>query len=181
MAALDPALYAAILGTIPQGGNTAKVLADASQIGDLYSNILGRAPDTAGFLAQLAAAEGGTSLATLAQNIAGSAENKTAPTGSYSFVDSLYHNILGRDPDAAGRAYQQGALAGTDGLARPLTREELATNFLNSAENKARLGGTTGTDQPVTPYPNTPAAPTPPKIPDYLSILSPGYEKPTCA
>jgi Domain of unknown function (DUF4214) len=53
------------------------------------------------------------------------------------FVDLLYHNVLGRSPDDAGRAHQIAALE------KGLSRATLLTNFAESPENVALTASNT--------------------------------------
>ena len=50
------------------------------------------------------------------------------------FLDLLYANVLGRAPDAAGKAYWQ------DQLDRGFPRERVLASFSESAENVAIVG-----------------------------------------
>jgi len=84
-----------------------EALANVAPILQMYQADLGRAADSAGLTAWVGLEEGGTSLATIAADIAGSAESQThngftagaAPTTA--FVTNLYKSILGRQPETA--------------------------------------------------------------------------------
>jgi Ca2+-binding RTX toxin-like protein len=103
----------------------------------LYAAALGRQPDEGGLQVQVNALAGGITLVQLAQNFLGSAEFATrygTNLADSSYVDALYHNVLGRSADSAGRAVQ------LDALAHGLTRAALLTNFSESAENHTLTG-----------------------------------------
>lgn len=84
-----------------------EALTNVAPIVEMYEADLGRAPDTAGLTYWVGLEESGTSLATIAADIAGSAESQAvngftagaAPTTA--FVTSLYESILGRQPESA--------------------------------------------------------------------------------
>lgn len=100
----------------------------------LYQAAFARQPDEAGLRVQIGALDSGTSLINLANAFIGSAEFKTkygASPADGTFVDLLYQNVLGRLPDAGGRAVQ------VDALNHGLARAQLLTNFSESAENLA--------------------------------------------
>ncbi|GIL38476.1 DUF4214 domain-containing protein [Roseiterribacter gracilis] len=99
----------------------------------LYTAALGRQPDEGGLKVQADALTNGTSLVQLAQNFLNSAEfvARFGAGDSGAYVDALYQNVLGRLPDAAGRAVQ------VDALAHGLSRANLLANFSESAENHA--------------------------------------------
>ncbi|MDB5364168.1 MAG: putative pectin lyase [Rhodospirillales bacterium] len=106
----------------------------------LYAAALGRQPDEGGLRVQVDALAHGMSLTSLAQNFLGSSEfvaRYGANASADTYVDALYQNVLGRQPDAAGRAVQ------LDALAHGLSRASLLANFSESAENHALTGAMT--------------------------------------
>ena len=112
-------------------------LPQALQVWRLYRAMLDRAPDTAGqadWTARLAS--GDETLADVARGFAGSREFQTAygALDDAGFVTLLYHNVLDRDPDAAGLASWTARLAG--GTARA----EVALGFSESREFVTRTG-----------------------------------------
>jgi Ca2+-binding RTX toxin-like protein len=97
----------------------------------LYGAALGRLPDEGGLKVQVGALAGGLPLLSLAQNFLASAEFQTRygnSTSDASYVDALYANVLGRQPDDSGRAVQ------LDALAHGMSRAQLLVNFSESAE-----------------------------------------------
>ena len=105
----------------------------AAQVDRLYDAAFDRAPDTAGLIYQANAMTSGESLAQLAQQFMASAEfqAKYGNVDATAFTTLLYENVLGRAPDAAGLAYQLGALAsGT-------SRAQLMADFSESPEHRA--------------------------------------------
>lgn len=107
-------------------GSTAPQTIDQAdlQVASLYLGYFGRAGDPAGqayWHDQLAAGSPGA-LASVAASFAVQAEAKAAyplladphqatPAVIASFIDQVYENLFGRDPDAAGAAYWQNELA----------------------------------------------------------------------
>ncbi|MCU1453698.1 MAG: hypothetical protein JWN46_1844 [Acidimicrobiales bacterium] len=86
----------------------------------LYSAFFLRTPDTGGITHWIGAYRNGTSLASIASAFASSSEfkNRYGPLTNAQFVDLVYQNVLGRPPDASGRAYwvkklDQGTSRGT--------------------------------------------------------------------
>lgn len=106
---------------------------DEAKAGRLYRAALGRGPDAAG-LAYQASAVTTNGLVTVAGHFLASPEFQGrygANPSDEQYVTLLYANVLGREPDAAGKAYQINALAtGT-------SRAQLLVNFSESPENKA--------------------------------------------
>ncbi len=87
-------------------------------IARLYTAVLGRLPDAGGLEYWVGQRVAGVSLQEIARRMTGSSEFVTT-YGSLSnaaFVDLVYQNVLGRQPDAAGRSYWVGRLNG--GFAR---------------------------------------------------------------
>ena len=104
----------------------------AAQVDRLYGACLGRAPDADGEASWTAVLHSGTPLAQVAAGFLGSVEFSARYGGldDGAFVDRLYQNVLGRLPDAAGRA------AWTDNLAAGMSRADVVVGFSESAENK---------------------------------------------
>jgi hypothetical protein len=108
----------------------------------LYQATLGRDPDPIGLGFWVGALQtGATTLQEAARGFVGSAEFQArygAPD-SGAFVDLLYRNVLGRDPDAEGRAYWKNLL---DGGA--LTQTGAVLGFSESAEFIGATAGSFG-------------------------------------
>ena len=108
---------------------------DTAQVYRLYDTAFDRAPDTAGLVYQANAMASGQSLATLAQQFMASPEfrAKYGAVSDTQFATLLYENVLGRDPDAGGLAYQLEALAsGT-------SRAQLMVGFSESPEHRGEV------------------------------------------
>lgn len=112
----------------------------------LYQNVLGRAPDTAGYADWLGALNGGVTRSSVLLSFSESAENKanTAPALSNGLwvpdqmateVARLYYTTFGRAPDAGGLQAWTGALKGGVSL------EQEANGFMASAEFQQKYGG----------------------------------------
>ncbi|MBA2281440.1 MAG: DUF4214 domain-containing protein [Actinomycetota bacterium] len=102
----------------------------------LYEAYFHRIPDTAGLLYWIDRLATGTPLATVSQAFADSSEFRTAygALPNAEFVDLVYQNVLGRAPDAAGRAYW------TQQLDRGnATRGQVMIGFSESSENARAL------------------------------------------
>jgi hypothetical protein len=112
----------------------------SGQVTRLYLAYFRRLPDRGGYEHWLAARRNETPLATISDAFARSSEF-TRTYGSLTdpaFVDLVYRNVLGRAPDAAGRAYWTGKLtAGT-------TRGTVLTKFSESSENVRKKASTVG-------------------------------------
>jgi hypothetical protein len=130
------------LGSPPQQNLFGEVTHDVtSSVGDiyaLYETILGRAPDAAGFSADVAALQSGEPLVDIAWSLLASTEYATR-FGAYTqgsdtaFVDQLYENSFNRAPDAAG-------LAGWDqALASGHSRAEIALGIALSSEHQSDI------------------------------------------
>ncbi|MBY0453849.1 MAG: trypsin-like serine protease [Burkholderiaceae bacterium] len=116
----------------------------------LYTAYFLRQPDYAGlmyWLGQMFPSSGatGTSLAQVSGAFAQSAEfvNRYGSLSNDGFVNLVYQNVLGRQPDAAGKAYWLGQLNGG------LSRGSLMIGFSESTENQ---GLTTNAVQITTGY-----------------------------
>lgn len=96
----------------------------------LYLGYFLRAPDTDGLTYWTAQRQAGITLADVSEQFALSQEfqDRYGNADDAQFVDLVYGNVLGRQPDADGRAYWIQQLA--DGL----TRGELMTGFTESPE-----------------------------------------------
>jgi len=108
--------------------------AAAGQVYRLYQATLDRAPDTGGLLdwtGRLMA--GAQELAGVAAGFVNSAEfvSVYGQTGNSAFVGLLYHNVLGRAPDAGGLAHWVGQLTGG------ASRAQVVLGFSESAEFRA--------------------------------------------
>lgn len=101
------------------------------RIDDLYRRVLGRAPEPGGqsyWLTQLA---GGRTLESVAAAFYGSDEYYgIVGRRPEAYVDSLYRRLLGREPDAGGRA------AWIDRLRQGAPRTEVAVAFHGSVESR---------------------------------------------
>ncbi len=123
----------------PSGSFAPPVLND--QIERLYRAYFGRAPDSAGLGYWIDRRVDGLSLADISQAFASSPEFMTT-YGSLddgSFIDLVYSNVLGRSPDAEGRAFWVGRLAAG------VSRGSVMTGFSESAE----FAATTNTSAPM--------------------------------
>jgi len=79
------------------------------ELTEIYQEVLGRNPDPSGLATYTAALAGGTSLAAVRREIAGSPEAR-------SDVNALYHQVFGRDADPGGVATYTGLLANGSSL-----------------------------------------------------------------
>jgi len=96
----------------------------------MYQAVMGRAPDSGGLDYWAAQRDTGMTTSHMALGFMGSLEYSTRygnPDNS-AFVNLLYHNVLGRDAEPAGRDYWNGVLAaGT-------ARADVIAGFADSAE-----------------------------------------------
>ena len=78
----------------------------------LYTAVLGRLPDTGGLEYWVAQRASGVSFQEIARQMTGSSEFRTTygPLTNTQFVNLVYENVLGRQPDTAGRSYWVGQL-----------------------------------------------------------------------
>jgi hypothetical protein len=123
-------------GTLSYGPDTVE-----AQAARLYQACFGRAPDASGLSYWAGVLQGGRSLDDIASGFIASAEFTThhGEMDDDGFVNSLYHNALGRDADAPGSAYWRGALA-----TGSVNRSQMLANFAESAENKTRTASLVG-------------------------------------
>jgi hypothetical protein len=106
----------------------------------LYYGVLGRAPDLIGFSSWNATLSS-TSKASVAQAFLNTPEYQAANLGqtNASFVQSLYHGLLGRPADAAGLSFWTQSIAGG------MSHGEVAATFADLAEAKQNWSGVTST------------------------------------
>lgn len=107
----------------------------AAQVYRLYGATLGRAPDSGGLKGWAGEIESGRlTLRQATDGFTSSAEfqNKYGNVDNAGFVDLLYENVLGRDPDLEGFQYW------LDAIASGMNRSEVVLNFSESAENIQR-------------------------------------------
>lgn len=107
----------------------------AAQIYRLYGATLDRTPDLGGLKHWVTGVESGAW--TLQQTVVGFTsslefQNKYGNVDNAGFVDLLYENVLGRDPDLEGFQYW------LDAMASGMNRSEVVLNFSESAENIQR-------------------------------------------
>ena len=107
----------------------------AAKVARLYGAALDRAPDQGGLNYWIDAVQHGHALSELSQGFIASPEFQArfggSTAGDGAFVDQLYHNVLGRDGEAGGRAFW------VDALGRGAGRADVLTAFSESDENKA--------------------------------------------
>lgn len=106
----------------------------AGQVWRLYGAAFGRDAETTGLSAWVGALDAGaTTLAAVAGALLGSAEfaQRHGRLGDAEFVERLYADVLGRDPDDAGLQ------AWTAQLAKGVSRAEVLLGFSESQENRA--------------------------------------------
>lgn len=124
---------------------------NAPEIERLYSAVFLRSPDRQGLNFWLAERSSGMSLDAIATLFTNSPEfvDRYGAIGDEAFVDLVYLNILGRSPDATGRAFWVGQLDS-------ITRGELLIGFSNSPEYQSKTGIV---DLPAPMIPERPSAP----------------------
>jgi len=88
----------------------------------LYSDLLGRAPDSGGLAYWEGQLSSGTTPTSVAAAILSSTEYRT------DYVQTLYVSLLGRDADAGGLSYWVAQLAGGQ------SNETVISGFVGSAE-----------------------------------------------
>lgn len=100
----------------------------------LYRAAFGREAETGGLRYWVDQRDAGMSLSTMARLFTVTAEFRNAydHLGDPDLVTAIYRNVLGREPDAAGRDYWVGRLAGG------MTRHQLLASFSESPEHKDR-------------------------------------------
>ncbi|MFW2383607.1 MAG: DUF4214 domain-containing protein [Acidimicrobiales bacterium] len=133
----------------PQIPNVDRDSLQGPQLGDqirrLYLAYFDREPDAAGFAAWKVVRATGASLDAVSAEFAASTEfqNTYGALDNGAFVDLVYNNVLGRDPDGAGRAFWIGQLeAGA-------TRGSVMTGFSEGEEFRGRTGTTAAADAPT--------------------------------
>lgn len=104
------------------------------QIFRIYQTTLGRAPDDSGFLFWTGELAKGASLADIVSGFTGSAEflSRFGAPDNAGFVQLLYNNVLGRDPDQGGFDFY------VSELAQGRARNSVVLEFSESVENQAR-------------------------------------------
>ncbi len=115
------------------------------QIRRLYLAYFDRQPDRAGFSAWKVVRATGASLDAVSAEFAASTEfqNTYGALDDGQFVDLVYNNVLGRDPDAAGRSFWISRLqAGA-------TRGSVMTGFSEGEEFRNRTGTTAAANAPL--------------------------------
>jgi len=101
------------------------------RIDELYRDVLGRAPEPGGEAYWLRQLAGGRTLESVAAAFHGSDERYARVGGTPpAFVDALYRQLLGREPDPDGRR------AWLDRLAAGMTRTDVAASFYGSVESR---------------------------------------------
>jgi hypothetical protein len=104
---------------------------DRIAVAQLYSTLLGRAPDAAGMDFWVGALQSGGSLSGIAQAMLAAPESAVAyPAGqsAAAFVSTLYSTLLGRAPDAAGLQFWLGVLEAQG----PAAQGWLASRFVET-------------------------------------------------
>jgi hypothetical protein len=115
----------------------------------LYQAAFDRAPDKAGLGFWIHHQEAGMSLHTMAEGFMAAPEftqRYGANLSNAQFVDSLYHNVLHRDGEAAGVAFH------IANLEKGMARADVLTGFSESAENVAATAQLIGDGFVYTPY-----------------------------
>jgi hypothetical protein len=98
----------------------------------LYQDCLNRQPDIAGLENWCQALTHGSGGTTVASGFVFSKEYKNKMASNEEYVDMLYHTIMGREPDAAGKADWLNQLNYT------ITREKALNGFMFSKEFSAK-------------------------------------------
>ncbi|HEX7132007.1 MAG TPA: DUF4214 domain-containing protein, partial [Iamia sp.] len=100
----------------------------------LYRAAFGREAETGGLRYWVGRRDDGMTLTSMARQFSGTPEFRQAydALDDTAFVTAIYRNILGRDPEASGRDYWVGRLAGG------MPRHQLLASFSESAEHRAR-------------------------------------------
>jgi hypothetical protein len=129
---------------------------NAAQIYRLYSAAFGRPSDTVGMGFWISAMDNGSSLNLVARSfMTGQPEFDqkygTDPSDA-TFVTQLYHNVLGRDPDAQGYDFWMTALSNTSDANKLAMRAQLLIDFSNGPENVAKVVGQVEHGVDYTPY-----------------------------
>jgi Ca2+-binding RTX toxin-like protein len=118
---------------------------NAASIYRLYSAAFGRASDAGGMGFWISAMDNGYNINQIALSfMTGQPEFDqkygTNPSDD-TFVMQLYHNVLGRDPDASGYDFWMNALANTPESNKAAMRAQLLIDFSNGPENVAKVVG----------------------------------------
>ena len=113
---------------------------NAGQAYRLYQAAFHRTPDTPGLSYWTNSLDHGMDLTSVAANFTASSEFKSvfgdpATLSTSKYLDMLYLNILGRAPDAAGKAYWADQIDG-----HGFGRDSTLALFSESAENKVLVG-----------------------------------------
>jgi hypothetical protein len=120
----------------------------AGQLYRLYSAAFGREPDAIGMGYWISRMDAGTSLKTVSREFmlggdgTGQAEfikMYGSNASNSTFVTTLYHNILGRDPDASGYQFWLDALNRDTNADKNILRSQLMIDFSDSPENMAKV------------------------------------------
>lgn len=108
------------------------------EVVSLYRAFFGRTPETGGLGYWLERRRTGTTVSAIARAFGGTPEFRAQYDGvsNGTVVDRAYRNTLGRDPDAAGRAYWVGRLE------QGMARSTLLHHFSRSPEMRNRLADT---------------------------------------
>lgn len=148
------AIAASILGSGEYAAKTASPLSDAAYLSSLFTNMLSRTPDAQAqsyFLGELGA---GVSRATVASQIATSAEAQGLLQSTFSAgvavtdataaqVGRLYYGVLGRTPDSQGLAYFASVAksAGAAGVAQMMLSSQEFSNTHGTLSDAAYVDG----------------------------------------
>jgi serralysin len=127
---------------------TGQIEGQSGQAFRLYKAALDRMPDAGGLVYQTHALEEGLSLSKLASNFMASPEftHRFGSPADQAFVTLLYHNVLNREPDAAGLEFHVNRLQ-HEGF----SRADTLVGFSESPENQANVVALVG--QPATLFP----------------------------
>lgn len=103
----------------------------------LYKAALNRLPDQEGLAYQARVLENGTALSQVASDFMASPEfqQRFGAPDHQGFVNLLYNNVLGRNPDADGLGYHTSRLE-----QQSLSRADVLVGFSESPENQAAVG-----------------------------------------
>jgi len=117
-------------------GTSVPIRSDEAQVLRLYQAAFGRSPDAGGYTFWVNAYRGGQSLESIAQGFVNSSEwadRFGAEPSPGRLVDSLYQNVLGRSPDAAGEQFWLDQL-------NVRSTASVLVSFSESPENVKRTG-----------------------------------------
>jgi hypothetical protein len=118
---------------------------NAASIYRLYSAAFGRASDKVGMGFWISAMDNGYNINQIALSFMTGQPEFDQKYGNNpsddTFVMQLYHNVLGRDPDASGYDFWMNALANTPASNKIAMRAQLLIDFSNGAENVAKVVG----------------------------------------